>query len=61
MYPLDQLLFMAHPFVYTLPLLIRLRPYPHTVAHIVLGIIALFNPYPCMGDMAFVMVSGLQV
>ncbi|ETW02512.1 hypothetical protein H310_06008 [Aphanomyces invadans] len=45
----------VHPYVYIAPLYIRLRSRPLVYATILLALVSLFQPYPAMGDIGFVM------
>ena len=49
------LLLQAHPFLYPLPLAVRLRAQPYALATALVGVLALFRPYPAFGDLGFLL------
>ena len=49
------LLLQVHPFLYPLPLTIRLRAQPFAVATALVGVLALFRPYPSFGDLGLLL------
>lgn len=54
------LVFFAHPFLYVVPLTLRLGMYPLKLASIFVAIYSIFKVYPCLGDTAFVMCLFLM-
>jgi len=54
------LVFAAHPFLYLVPLTLRLGMYPLKLACILIAINSIFKVYPCVGDASFALCLFLM-